>query len=811
MKNKNKQTLNIKPKRHPITGNSKSQYKKHKSILRLKRKLLKLQEQAKIQKIPSSFIAILQSRLDQKGITFDVSTAAHDLKDFHNELIKNHSIIEGTKRFNSIRVYAIRLLEGETPENPGRVATGKKDLWPSKLNLLRPLFYRVRDSKCQISDQVIRSILYLNRLCKGNAQIDLSNITPTFKVSVEFKNRFRAFLKKKVKVINPKLELITKPSLKVTSNGPNAKPKWMTAEIEAYALIHSVLHSTFKQMCLVTGNNDLYEYMKNIATQQTPEQKVRLRYLTAVADKGNKSRLIAISDYWTQVLLRPLMKSVQNIIKVRYRNHCSIDDHNRGFELLKNTIQPGFCSYDIVSWTDVFPAEVQKIALEEIYHAELADLWYNLVVNCYWDLKRNKSQKSLPEKVKYGRGQGMGTAGSFDIATLTSLLILEMIYLEDYGQELGSALFNETGDDLWAYDPEQYVRKTLEEVLGMEISTPKTKTATDNNLVGEYVSRNINWGKDVSRISANICRALEKNPLDIPEIFKHIKERSDENLSLPLRKMLESAKIKSKELLRQYVYCFWILTFLYPERPGMLLLRYSIINDFLELYEEDYLAFQAVNDPETFEKIRNSYYRYSSTKLLNSIISKCEHIHKNAREIALDFKSLDEISEPANWWNLRNSVPYISSQLALTLSYKTHLAIYNSSNSKETNVKQMFNRLETIEQSLTFKDLGVISTTQVPWRPTCSRVFNFSRRLLTIVHQNLTGLTSTIGFNRTQPDQTETIMFLDDKVTVYTDYMLPSAQTKYLKLREVGELRYFDKETSYVSDEGVLKLEPYLP
>jgi len=50
--------------------------------------------------------------------------------------------------------------------------------------------------------------------------------------------------------------------------------------------------------------------------------------------------------------------------------------------------------------------------------------------------------------VKFNRGQGMGTNGSFDIATATDLFLLEMIYKQDYKMIPDKTTYNKVGDDL---------------------------------------------------------------------------------------------------------------------------------------------------------------------------------------------------------------------------------------------------------------------------------------------------------------------------------------------------------------------------
>jgi hypothetical protein len=111
--------------------------------------------------------------------------------------------------------------------------------------------------------------------------------------------------------------------------------------------------------------------------------------------------------------------------------------------------------------------------------------------------------------------------------------------------------------------------------LGIEININKTKTATDKNLVGEYVSRNINNGVDVSRISANICRAVTKNPLDLPELARHLQERGVS--TLPIRNLI---RLKSASIETEIVRSLYLLTQIYPKRIGMKLLNKAIRNDY---------------------------------------------------------------------------------------------------------------------------------------------------------------------------------------------------------------------------------------
>lgn len=677
---------------------------------RRQEKLKNLRDQAKIASIPKVFITTLYSLCPDEISYEQLEEAINEVTSKHNSMIDNHQVIEGTARFALIRLYAIQLLEGQNVDSPIRVAVGVKDRWPSIFNKLRPFYYRVRDLKCKRSDQIIRSILYLNRLCKGNSAIDTTEITKLFEVSDEFKERYSNFLKKKYPTMAHG-ELISKPTLKVTSSGPNGKPKWQTAELEAYALIHSEYEPHFKHLCQATGNMDLYNYVSHRASLLDRNDRVRLRYILSIADKGNKSRLIAISDYWTQIILFPIMEDVKCWISQNYSNVESSYDHTVGFDKLKKFIRPGVKSKDIKSWTDAHPHSLQHIFMQHRYGKTIADAWLGLVVNCKWDVKGSK------DPIKYGRGQGMGTAGSFDIATACDISIIDMIYTEEYKLPISENLFNKVGDDLWCYDPDDLIHQTFIKEMGMEISIPKSKSATEENLCGEFVSRNLNYGKDVSRISPNICRAVQKNLFDLPELIRHLASRAPES-TLDLKRIFTDTKVKLNGQHIPYVRAFYALSLLYDGKPGMRLLRYSLINSFLDLIESDEFI-QFIKVPHNLKMFENTYYLYSGSKLLDSIVEKAEVISENARKF-VELSKVESFADPAVWWlELDESIEMKTSKLALAESLDSHRQIYDSN----TDPSQAIARLERIEQSLTFKDLGIISTDQSQLRPTVSRLF----------------------------------------------------------------------------------------
>jgi hypothetical protein len=719
-----------------------------------------------IKKIPKVFITLLQDYVSLLDLTYPIEEIITQVVDLHNQLIRDHGIKDGTKRFNTIRLYVINILEGNgNVENPPFMAVSQKFKFPSKLYKMLTLYTNVVNNRCEISDRTIRSIFYINRLVADYSEIDLTNVVKVHNVPEKFLLDFRYYIRqwKVDSKYQHSPDLITEPTEKFVRNGPNGEPKFKTADIEAIAIYKSKLWKPFMDICNLTGNQNLsnfvFELQKNNNKKLSKEkiEKIRLRYITSIKDKANKARLVAISDYWTQIALFPLMNDVKYLTEKHFNKFSSSKSHAEGFERLKKSIKVGIKSYDITSWTDAFPSSLQKIMLEELYSFELAQSWYDLVVTCDWEVKGRKGT------VKYGTGQGMGTAGSFDIAMLTDMFVLSFIYKRDYNinifkfRDAGNLLFNKVGDDLWCYDPKMKIHHCYTKELGMEINESKTKQSTSENLCGEYVSRNLNYGKDVSRISANICRAISKNVLDIPELARHLEER---NINyFPIRKILKSCKLTTYD---DQLRSFYLLTLFFPLREGMKTLKYSIRKDFLNFITGDpILSLLSKKDIET---LKNSFLITEICLLLPLIQERMKHLFQNVAlvgyECSIDMiadntrgnsfkyrndKDLDENLEliTSKWiyakcMRLVNSLPFVLEQRPSQLDTEIKKILgpmVTKSSEMEQKVVQMyqletvFDRLSSILQGLTFKELGKIESDKKPYRPTTTKLFNFVKTL----------------------------------------------------------------------------------
>lgn len=181
-----------------------------------------------------------------------------------------------------------------------------------------------------------------NRVSEVFRELNINNLKQTFKIEPELFTQFEHFVRSELAAESEKIDLV---NLKAnpfggSSNGPNGLPKIESAPMEAYALTMGKddLYRYMKEYCHITGNDSFISYLESVAKHfedKNPEasdnfNNILLRKLSAIADVGNKSRTIAISDYWTQSLLQPLEIAVNKVTNTIFGKECCFYSHARG-------------------------------------------------------------------------------------------------------------------------------------------------------------------------------------------------------------------------------------------------------------------------------------------------------------------------------------------------------------------------------------------------------------------------------------------------------------------------------------------------
>jgi hypothetical protein len=212
------------------------------------------------------------------------------------------------------------------------------------------------------------------------------------------------------------------------------------------------------------------------------------------------------------------------VIKVTdtiFGEHCCYFSHSEGWARIMaqpSETQDKLVSIDASEWTDNLPASLQYIVMKSLFGQKIANAWKVLAVDCDWFVPH------LPRPFRYGKGQGMGTKGSFAIAQLTDLIFVRFL-LEKHYPEVSSPFFIKVGDDLVVFDPAHKLAGEYERI-GVPVNIAKSKFKTPYGSFVEFVSRNAWNGKDYSIISPALIPKFIKDDFYAATLYHHVVERS---------------------------------------------------------------------------------------------------------------------------------------------------------------------------------------------------------------------------------------------------------------------------------------------
>lgn len=481
---------------------------------------------------------ILHSILGVYSIEF-YARIVNDIRELITQLVRSHGFNDGSQRYKTIKDYTIALIEGRNPENPGWLSTSRVHRIPSKLGIsfiqLIADYFSITDPSLRGKYyQVINTTLNIVRMVDGLVDSDLRSVTEKAKrIDQELLDDFEQYARDRLACYRKE---VRRPNLfnirfNLKRNGPNSVPKLESALQEAVVLLNSKLARPFKVICQELNCEYLYDYLNLLVSNETSKpgystttqldtaRTTHLRKLVDIPDSGFKTRMVAIVDFWSQLVLEPFRSNVQDVIERMYGKTDFRKSHDLGVAKMvefqrrcldNDVIEHGdrkitldakhLKFYDISSWTDKLHRDLQKIVVRNLYNPRMAEAWGQLVVHCDWYYPK------LDSTIKYGQGQGMGTNGSFDIATLTDHLFINYVIDRQTsyrGVFPNNQCYGKVGDDLWIYDPEDQIRVFYGKIY-LPINTSKSKEFNGTDSISEFCSRTFLNSHDVSRVNPKI-------------------------------------------------------------------------------------------------------------------------------------------------------------------------------------------------------------------------------------------------------------------------------------------------------------------
>jgi hypothetical protein len=169
------------------------------------------------------------------------------------------------------------------------------------------------------------------------------------------------------------------------------------------------------------SNNDncpIKQVLSNdkLCEESLTSKKLIPRKISELSDKEGKVRLIAITDYWTQCLLKPIHSGLSATLKELYAD-CTFNQNHFKDSLNPDFIDDTFYSIDLKSATELMPSNWQAEVLKWVSSNEkLGENWLSLMTEHPYHVKEG-------EPLYFKRGQPMGVYASWPLMALTHHLI----------------------------------------------------------------------------------------------------------------------------------------------------------------------------------------------------------------------------------------------------------------------------------------------------------------------------------------------------------------------------------------------------
>lgn len=425
----------------------------------------------------------------------------------YHHLIKHHGINQGTKQFKDLRTYYIRYVLGLKTKQPIGLSTTSKG-FPRLLSHLRKL------SKAKYLP-ITMSCLNLTRLScvidnKHNSLKSIRLKTPITKKAKALFDEFDEFLKVIFKDIHIERKVSDHVNMKIiTSKGPNSNISKTSATYssvyDAVAIAEDpILFKNIKNLANRTNSLGLVHYIH----QLNKKYKSRLKdvketchsRIAIMPNSENKSRIVAIVDYFSQTLLGSLVP-VLDELEGKLPNSYMFDQ-DKGRECARLfTLTGNPVSCDASDFTDRLPYQLQQIVLKHL----LKD---DELARSYISVLRSRGFKApgFNKRIWYGAGQPMGANGSFQLANATHALIAMFCSYKTRNRintiEKLATMSCVVGDDIvFKYNKCAVFYKAMCKEISLPLSETKGFTSAPNVKVAEFCKRTYCNGKLVSGLS----------------------------------------------------------------------------------------------------------------------------------------------------------------------------------------------------------------------------------------------------------------------------------------------------------------------
>ena len=241
-----------------------------------------------------------------------------------------------------------------------------------------------------------------------------------------------------------------------------------------------------------------------------------------ISEKAGKVRVVAMGDYYSQSVLKPIHDFFMNILRL-IPEDCTFNQQVGAEFLMKESRKGSFlASYDHTSCTDLFPIEPQRDVVAHYLGEEMADAWLDLVQNREFLAELPDGSK---EMVRWSKGQPMGLYSSWPVMALTHHALVRHC-----AASIGVRPHNAyviLGDDI-AICHEGLAGCYLQTVMewGMEINLSKSfVSGRSTPSGGEFAKRQFVLGEELTPLPTALVSAAVKDWRIAPLLVDTVRNR----------------------------------------------------------------------------------------------------------------------------------------------------------------------------------------------------------------------------------------------------------------------------------------------
>jgi hypothetical protein len=317
------------------------------------------------------------------------------------KLFNHNGLAYALKYFKECRQAIYKYTSGD-PVYSSSMVSLTKDGIPVFLQDWIPLI-RLKD---KTSIRAVLSILQIGRLFTGVGMLDTSNITKDYTGLETEKVIPDHVIESFVNEMNLRIDEIPEPDFYLRSSKGPSGPAMASICKEAKDLDERLYNLIIK--FLTSEQKEILDQMRDENIHNPPDLQQLcdstniVRKITVVADKEGKNRVIAILDYWSQLVLKPLHQ--QLMLKVGgLKQDGTYDQVGVVHKLRKGDM---YYSMDLTSATDRLPRKLQERLLSKILGSDGIARDYMSILTDFPFTTRDG------ETINYSVGQPMGAYAS---------------------------------------------------------------------------------------------------------------------------------------------------------------------------------------------------------------------------------------------------------------------------------------------------------------------------------------------------------------------------------------------------------------